>query len=330
MSVLALTIAAGIASYFVTRCHSAQPNVILFVLDDFDYTTSMTESLPETTSDDFLDVNTTWINKIRNEGFIFPLTYAGGPKSGPSRYSLLTGRYPSRAKFAQYRTNRAATPYDGEDGTYIDTATMVLNGTYDSTFNIPNILRDEATYTTGLVGLYGILYNSENFCGDLSSAITDTSGMGTSYSACVTKMEKYGWDYVDGLYVETIDETNGVFSHNPEWMVDRAIEFMDDAVNNQAKPFFLYFGSTLTSSPDAFDAMFKYDISATPAGILTGSNIPDSTVMKSRNDTYDMTVADGWKNNRLLTVRGLFFIFVNFLCTCDFFCFFAFFWRCLR
>ena len=286
---------------------STQPNVILFVLDDYDYTDSMSESMPETSIvNDYLDINTTWISKIRDEGFIFPSSYTGGPKSGPSRYSLLTGRYPSRASFAIYRTNRQATSYDGYNGTYIDSTTAEINGSIDSFYNIPNILRRYANYTSGLVGLYNLLYQYEDYCGDMTQPITDIPGMETLYNECIAKVEKYGFDFVDGLYIVGIDEDNGVFSHNPEWLVTEAIDFIDDAVNNQEKPFFLYFGSTLSGNPSTFDAMFRYELNATPKGYLTGGDVPDSSVMKGRNATWDAVIDAGWKGTqRRETVRFL-------------------------
>ena len=39
---------------------------ILFYIDDFEYTPVMNESYPK-----YIDVNTTWINKIPDEGFMF-------------------------------------------------------------------------------------------------------------------------------------------------------------------------------------------------------------------------------------------------------------------
>ena len=284
--------------WFVNCVAAASPNIILFVLDDFDYTSSFTESVPATSdSRDHLDINTTWINKIRNEGFIFPYSYNSGPLSSASRFSLLTSRYPSRSNYAIYRTTHG-THYDGYNGTYVDDNNSKINGSSDSIFNVPNVLQNYGGYATGLVGLYTLLNDYEIYCGDVQSTITDISNMATLYDECIDKVSQYGFDFVDGLYIDTINSSNGVFSHNPEWMVQQATQFMDEST----KPFFLYFGSTLSAQPSAFDAMFDYNLSATPKGYLAGSDVPSDSGMTSRNYTNDLCINDGWKNARLDTV----------------------------
>ena len=282
-----------------------RPNIIVFLLDDFDCTNSMSESTPTDFGSDYLDINTTWINKIRNEGFIFPYTYSAGTKSNPGRYSILTGRYPSRSTFAQWRTVRDGSNVDGYNGTYVDSGTIKIeNGSIDSYFNLPNILATYTNYSTGLVGLYGLFQDYESYCGNITQPITNVDNMATLYSKCQTQVEQFGWNYVDGLYIDEIDDSNGVFSHNPEWMVQKAINFINNTINED-KPFFLYYASTLAATPQAYEAMFNYSLDATPRGYLNESETPNNSGMKSRKDIYDAVVDAGWKNARLEKVLSV-------------------------
>ena len=47
---------------------------------------------------------------------------------------------------------------------------------------------------------------------------------------------------------------NEYFSHNPEWMVAEAQNFVAEAIERD-QPFFLYFASTLVHTPDVVVAL---------------------------------------------------------------------------
>ena len=128
--------------------------------------------------------------------------------------------------------------------------------------------------------------------------------MATLYSKCQTQVKQFGWDYVDGLYIDEIDDSNGVFSHNPEWIVQKAIDFINNTINED-KQFFLYYASTLAATPQAYEAMFNYSLDATPRGYLNESETPNNSGMKSRKDIYDAVVDAGWKNARLEKVLSV-------------------------
>ena len=95
-----------------------KPNVILVIVDDMPFLSSFTESLPlgvdlagETVI--YPDYPTPNLDVFRSESVIFPQTFCAGPKCSPSRYSILTGRQPTRCQYAIDSTLSK----DGEDGT---------------------------------------------------------------------------------------------------------------------------------------------------------------------------------------------------------------------
>ena len=69
------------------------------------------------------------------------------------------------------------------------------------------------------------------------------------YAECKDLLKDVGFDYIEGFYYGNI-KSNSYFSHNPEWMVNEAANFVGEAVARD-EPFFMYFASTLTHSPDA-------------------------------------------------------------------------------
>ena len=244
-----------------------KPNFVLFYIDDWEYLRYWDESFPDSLGgvQDFIKFNTTWINKIRQEGFIFPYSYCGGPKCSPSRYSLLTGRYPSKAK-SGINNILISNNRDPENGTYVEVPTIKLNGT-DGFYNIQNILKTYANYTTGLVGKWHLLHDDSKWCGTASNISSlNISVLASDYDNCRNRVKEDGFDYIDGFYIDNIKSNNGFYSHNPEWMTDVAIKFMNNSIYNKNQSFFLYIAHTLTHSPDGIDATFNYDMDTTPRG----------------------------------------------------------------
>ena len=85
-----------------------------------------------------------------------------------------------------------------------------------------------------------------------------------------------------------------VYSHNPEWMVSKSQELINNAVQNN-QPFFLYFASTLTHDPPSIAALqndngYLY----TPKGELTGDEIPTTTGMRTRSQILNEAASAGY------------------------------------
>lgn len=83
----AALVAAGVAASAVAA--PSQPNIIFFVADDLGaYDTAFAGS------EFYLTPN---IDRLASEGVVFSQAYAAHPRCVPSRYALMTGRYPARA-----------------------------------------------------------------------------------------------------------------------------------------------------------------------------------------------------------------------------------------
>ena len=102
-----------------------RPNIILIYLDDLGY--------GDVSAYEAGKLNTPNIDKLANNGIRFTDGYAASATCTPSRYALLTGRYPWRNKNARILNGTAAM--------LIDTGQMTL----------PKILRNVG-YKTGIVG----------------------------------------------------------------------------------------------------------------------------------------------------------------------------------
>ena len=215
------------------------------------------------------------------ESILFSRAYADSPKCAPSRFGLLTGRHTSRSLWAIEKT--AEPKYNG---TRVSIQSAKLSGD-DCRYNIPNTLRNYSTHNfyTGMIGKWHLMTADDNGynygCDQL-----DRQANATLYDLCIYIVKESGWDFVDGYYHSNIESKNKDYSHNPEWMVDRAKYFIDQAVHVQNSTFFLYFSLTLTHTPDVDIALRKFRNDQTPRGLLKGDDIPNNTGMDTRENIW--------------------------------------------
>ncbi len=95
-----------------------------------------------------------WINKLRNEGLSMTSAYTAAPKCGTSRYSTVTGRYPSRSSHGrkQALTSGVTDPSDASiPNTKLRDISSVTDGNDCSTSNLAQVLKANG-YKTGMVG----------------------------------------------------------------------------------------------------------------------------------------------------------------------------------
>ena len=234
-----------------------------------------------------MDVPTPNIDKIMNEGIVFPRSYAGGPKCAPSRFSVLTGKYPSRSYYARKQTT------DGTVGTDV-TVPNVKMVKEDNQQNLVQFLRNSSNipYYTGMTGKWHLMTNNDNGYGYGCNALTTTQNA-ELYENCTEIVKKTGFHFADAIYHSNIG-SNDFFGHNPEWMVHESQRFINESIKRD-DPFFLYFSPTLTHTPDFFKSLFNYSLSATPKGNLTGDDIPINTGMMSRKQVWKTALNCSYK-----------------------------------
>jgi arylsulfatase A-like enzyme len=104
-----------------------------------------------------------------------------------------------------------------------------------------------------------------------------------------------GFDYAEGLYAENLNSdiyTDDTFSHNMEWVTDKGIEFIDQAVN-ASEPFFLYFNPTVPhASGNVLEALQNFTCQQTPEGDLDEEPSVPYMTKDVGCETYRQSVID--------------------------------------
>ena len=244
---------------------------MLFMPDDFKFKWS---EAPEGTSPLPVDIPTPNFDRVRDEGAVFERAYTASPKCAPSRFALLTGRYPSRGVYAvnQARQNyRRDANWNGR--TYIEVPQTKMTDV-DAVDNLQTALKD-AGYETIHSGKWHLCPENLNsqYLQNYGALVSDieSTGFTTVASAHLTNMGSEG----------ATDGTN-TWSHNYEWLVSTSLAAVTTAVQN-AKPFFLYFAPTGPHSPKTYNALFDFTARQTPAGVLSTTPV---TTMRSREDLW--------------------------------------------
>lgn len=237
------------------------------------------------------------IQKLADEGMTLNRFYLTSSTCTPSRYSLLTGRYASRAPSLVAETPAGEPPIIAWNSHLLPEE--------------GNLARDlkNAGYTTGLVGKWHISdYDipgvdfSAGYKGHHAAAGTGgnlrpfqlvasyfppTADYGDPdvqretkriYEAMRRKvLTASGFDTVDRLYFANyggLPMPEHMKVHNLEWQTEGALEFIEQAARNlkletrNSKPFFLYFSITAPHG-QYFEDWMQKDWRATPAGMLT-------------------------------------------------------------
>lgn len=82
-------------------------------------------------------------------------------------------------------------------------------------------------------------------------------------------MRNTGFTDVGAVFIENMGSSVTTFSHNLEWMAATAITSIDKALDDDKKPFFLYFAPTAPHSPKISTTFNTFSTLDTPAGTLS-------------------------------------------------------------
>lgn len=150
------------------------------------------------------------IERLRLNGLQMLQAYTASPVCGTSRYSTLTGKYPSRA----LSNNRNNDPFD------VSIPTTKLEGDDCSSENMAAEFQRNG-YRTAMIGKWHL------------SKINKRS---YTYENALNTVKGCGFGAVAGLYVENLSESadqfnsysDGTFSHNMEWITQEALKVINE------------------------------------------------------------------------------------------------------
>ena len=229
----------------VAQTPATGPNIIVVNLDDV-------------SADNYLGFEgrnslTPTLDHMAASGIRFTHGYTTATVCAPSRYALLTGRYPTRDTGDAFL---AAFPL----GTLARFTNLNVDLETDGE-HIGNWLR-QAGYRTGFTGKchnispdigktsawpsYGMVPYGQ--ADDPAADPLVNGAMKHNIRVASQIWRERGFDYVDGFYVGNLKELNNDYLnyHHQEWITKHALEFIDE---NHAQRFFLYMAPTIDHGP---------------------------------------------------------------------------------
>ncbi|MCK4921515.1 MAG: sulfatase-like hydrolase/transferase [Bacteroidales bacterium] len=277
--------------------HSAasaqKPNIIVIISDDQSF-----NSINYAGG----DVYTPSIDSLAGEGIKFSNAHIASTVCSPSRYSLLTGKFPGRCYGESFMSK-----FPEGTQTRVENNTELSKGEA----HLGSILKENG-YKTGFVGKSHIMdhamLNIDNWTqyglqtysltADPYDPVVDAS-MKHNHSVMQEIVKSYGFDYADGIYMSNVKElkNDALNVHNMEWTVDKALKFIEEEKDN---PFFLYFSTTLHHGPVPWgikDGEYWSSFDADPK--LTGEGVVNTPwdFMPTRQEIQDKVVQAGYPEN---------------------------------
>lgn len=272
----------------VARTVATGPNIIIISTDD--------QAAGQHFGFDGRDCLTPTLDTLASTGINFTSAFAASTVCGPSRYALLTSRWPSRNTSANFLS-------------LYPPGTLGRFGVSDTELehdgqNIGAWLR-QAGYRTGFVGKSHVLdddlKSTSNWAakGLLTYSQTadpatdaDTNGkMKHNHRVVCQMMREHGFDFVDSFYHANLAElrNDSLNVHNQEWITKGALDFIEE---NHAERFFLYMAPTINHGPVRNDLTktLLADKGYTSAGYLPNE---DYSFMPSRSAIVNQVTSAG-------------------------------------
>ncbi len=243
--------------FFITGCHTdhdTRPNIILFFSDELD---------PEYLGAYGGDIPTPHLDQLASRGIRFEEAYVASSMCTPSRFALLTGKYPGRCIHPDFLK---AYP---QDQPYVIAWNTFLEG------NLPTIssILSVNGYFTGMAGKWHTGKLPEHVKlpsfsgGDDPDDPALEDKLRTYQKIVMSEVKRIaGFDYAASVLWGNFDvfEYEPLRYHNFPWITYGAIRFLEET-KKQDKPFFLYVATTAVHGPGHADT-FNHDLRYTLEG----------------------------------------------------------------
>ena len=240
-------------SYADIETASARPNIIIIVADDL--SRELCTFLPEGEGKSLMPT----LDRLAREGVVLDNLHSPAPVCTPSRFAILTGRFPSRSRAQEFlQTTR-------EQGqTVVGFNTLIVPGE-------PTLQQrmKQAGYVTGAVGKNHVIqvdaYQQMPYETQLDEPGVPER-LAKNAEVLRAAFQASGFDYAERLYYGNPD-ANGIkplAMHNQEWITEGALTFLEA---NRDRPFFLYMATTIPHGPFEPTRSWRQSASVTPEGI---------------------------------------------------------------
>ena len=195
---------------------------------------------------------------------------------GTSRFSTVTGRYPSRSAYGRAISGADELIRDVTiPNTKLQDVTTVSDGNDCSENNLAALLQQNG-YRTGVVGKWHLHQTTDSY----------------SYTGLQDQIRACGFEFAESIYAQNLNGNwhDGTFSHNMEYMTAKGIEFITE---DPSEPFFLYFNPTAPhSAGNVLEALTTFPCTATSAGELFSEPVVKGMTEGTNCEAYRQTVID--------------------------------------
>jgi arylsulfatase A-like enzyme len=259
-----------------------RPNILFIVTDD-QWRTEF-NFLPEGRDDLGKPLNLTpTIDRLSSEGLILDRMYAVSTVCTPSRYSVLTGEYPSRCESKGFLDDMKA--YGNQPNPHFNAhvtpgnpnmgSVLRANGYFTGFSGKNHVMHDESIKVPGI----SPYRNADPFDPETQAYLEKKQ------AAEVQSVLNNGFDFATSIYAGNVPGHMPIDmeAHNMDWITKGGLDFLDLAAK-QDKPFYLHFCTTLNHGPGPAGHKYSVNPRFTPGGVLEkGLDVqPDRSTIPER------------------------------------------------